>query len=101
MAYPYYVNKNRPNHSSHLIVIHTIPKAEYACWRGNLLILFHPVLEIISCVEGRERETQAPAASAACGNLLNLDWQHGDSEYIRIPLGSLTLLANLSEPKRT
>jgi len=72
MAYPYYVNKNRPNRSSHLIVIHTIPKAEYACWRGNLLILFHPVLEIISCVEGRQRETQAPAASAACGILLNL-----------------------------
>jgi hypothetical protein len=59
MAYAYYVNKNQLNHSSDLIVIHSISKAEYVCWRGNLLISFHPQadLEIISCVEGRERET--------------------------------------------
>ena len=65
MAYTYYVNKNQPDLSSHLTVIHPIPRPNTRIGEGIRYPIRHPDLEIISCAEGRGRETQAPAAFAA------------------------------------
>ena len=39
----------------------------------------HPDLEIISCAEGRERETRALQPSQHAGIYKTWYWQHGDS----------------------